>query len=367
MTDKVRIGVVGTSWWADMMYLPSLTNHPRTEIAAICGRNKDRADEMANKYAISQVFTDYRAMFENAHLDAAVIAVPDDMHYPITMAALDAHLHVLCEKPLALTADHAHQMYEKAEAAGVVHLVLFTWRWLPILRKVKALVDEGYVGRCYHCQFHYLGDYGLSGQYAWRFDRRRGNGILGDLGSHMIDLTRWFVGDIASVSARLATCVQRLDAHGRALDSSDVANDSATLMLEFANGAHGVIHVSAVTHIADHIMEIHVRLEGESGRLEIDIPFGGQDAAPVIRGVRHGEKPFQVIAISDAPEDAIYAKPVVEYAGDLYSQQPVGVRLFVDAIHERRAVSPSFYDGWKAQQVVDAALKSHETGCWVSV
>ena len=115
MSEKVRVGIVGTSWWADAFHLPTLKSHPQAELAAICGRQRERAEEMARKYEVARVFTDYREMIEAGDLDALVVSTPDDSHHAITMAALDAGLHVLCEKPLALNAAHAREMYAKAE------------------------------------------------------------------------------------------------------------------------------------------------------------------------------------------------------------------------------------------------------------
>ncbi len=104
MIDKVRVGVVGTSWWADGMYLPALRSHPRADIAAICGRDQARAAKLAEKYGIPSIFADYAEMIERGKLDAVIVSVPDDLHYDVTMRALEAGLHVLCEKPFALTA-----------------------------------------------------------------------------------------------------------------------------------------------------------------------------------------------------------------------------------------------------------------------
>jgi len=158
MSQPLRVGVVGTSWWADWMHLPSLKDHPHAQIAAICGRDRVRADEMAAKYDIPQVFTDYRAMIEQGHLQALIVAVPDDLHYAITMDALAAGLHVLCEKPLASNARQAREMYEKAEAAGVKHMVLFTYRWLPQYQYLRELTTQGYLGRCYQADLHFRMD-----------------------------------------------------------------------------------------------------------------------------------------------------------------------------------------------------------------
>src|SRR5262245_45721189 len=114
MPEPVRIGVVGTSWWAELMYLPILKRHPQAQLVAVCGRNRERADQIAQQYNVAHAFSDYREMIEKAGLHALVISTPDDLHYPITMAALDAGLHVLCEKPLALDAVQARAMYERA-------------------------------------------------------------------------------------------------------------------------------------------------------------------------------------------------------------------------------------------------------------
>jgi UDP-N-acetylglucosamine 3-dehydrogenase len=111
--DRVRIGVVGTSWWADEMHLPNLSSHPGARVVGICGRNGERAEAIARKYAIPAVYTDYQEMIAAGGMDALVVATPDDLHYPITMAALDAGMHVLCEKPLALRAEQARAMAHK--------------------------------------------------------------------------------------------------------------------------------------------------------------------------------------------------------------------------------------------------------------
>ena len=200
MPEQIRVGIIGTSHWADMMHLPCLKSHPHAHIAAICGRNRDRANEMAKKYEIPSVFTDYREMIEKGSLQAIVIATPEDLHYPMTMNALNAGLHVMCEKPLAFNAKQAKEMYEKAESIGVKHMVMFTHRWWPHIEYLKKLIDDDYLGRCYHCDIRLLHDCARDTQYRWKFDRNRSNGVLGGLGSHMIDWARLFVGNIARVS-----------------------------------------------------------------------------------------------------------------------------------------------------------------------
>ena len=361
MAAKVRVGIIGTSWWTDLMFLPSFRSHPLADVTAICGRNRERADEMANKYKIPNVFTDYRKLIENGNLDAVLVAAPDDLHYQMTMAALNADLHVLCEKPMALNTQQAQEMYENAEAQRVKHMIFFTNRWHPHFRYLKQLVDDGYIGRCYHADFYFLGDYALQPVYLWRFDGLRANGVVGDLGSHMIDLARWYVGDIVKVSAQLGTFVERPGVDNTPLNP---ANDTASVNLQFDNGAQGMIRVSAVTNRGDRGMDIGVRLCGDSGTIEVDHISSGPEAGVKFRGVRHGEEQFRDLEIPDAFYENINKGGEMF---DVFIKQSAGPRLFVEAIVEDRPITPNFYDGLKVQEVIDSALESNRKGCWVNL
>lgn len=355
MSTRIAIGLVGTSYWSELLLLPALQSHPHAQVVAICGRNQERAEQLAANHQIPQVFADYRAMIQGADLDGLVIAAPDDLHHAIALEALDAGLHVFCEKPLAMNAQQAQEMAAAAEAAGVIHMVNFTYRWMPFFQHVHDLIGQGIVGRVYHGEFRYLSDYGRSPEYGWRFDRTRANGVLGDLGSHVIDLARWLLGDIRAVQAQLGVFVPREGVDGQAIDP---ANDSALLLVEFANGAHGFIQASAVASMADRGWQQHVNLYGEDGSLEINVPFWGAEAGAVLRVARSSDEQFQVLETPDsywgevAPSDPF----------GIFTQHAAGCRLFVDAVAENRAASPTFHDGCKVQQVIDAALESHRSG-----
>jgi predicted dehydrogenase len=361
MPDHVRVGVVGTSWWAELMYLPVLKRHPRAELVAVCGRRREHVDQIARKYGIPNAFTNYHDMIEQAGLHALVISTPDDLHYPITLEALDAGLHVLCEKPLALDVAQASAMYKKAEVAGVTHMVLFTYRWLPLYRRVRQLIDEGYLGRPFHCSMRYVCGFGRDPQDRWRLDPQRARGVLGDIGSHMIDLARWYLGDVSGVSAHLTTFVDRVDPHGQRVDA---ANDSAALTLLFQNGAQATIQLSSVVHVGDRGQEQQVIFSGEAGTLEVHQTFGGAAIYGAPSNEQHFTRLFSLdyrstTAGPDEHEMTAMLAP--------FHDQSIGPRLFIDAIVENRAVSPSFYEGLKAQEVIDAAFESHRRGCWVTL
>jgi predicted dehydrogenase len=362
MPETVRVGVVGTSWWADMLHLPALASHPQVQLAAICGRNRAPAEELAAKFGIGRVFTDYRAMIESDTLDALVVATPDDTHAPIALAALDASLHLLCEKPIALNAADAQAMYEKAEAAGVNHMTFFSWRWTPYARHVRALLDDGYLGRTYRCHLRFLGSHARDGQYQWRFDQRRANGILGDLGSHMIDMARWLVGDIAKVNAQLGIHVPRTGIPGEPFEP---ANDTAHLLLEFADGAQGVIEVSAVGLLGARGMEQSVVLHGAEGSIDLQLYF---DSHAILQCVRADGSQHDAAAITNELwGDVDRNESLLSQFDKIYYRQAVGTRLFIDDILAGRKSSPSLYDGWQAQRVIDAAFESQRRGGWVAI
>jgi predicted dehydrogenase len=363
MRNRVKIGVVGTSWWVDGWYLPMLAADEGAELVAICGRNRMRADELAAKYLIPQVFTDYQALIEQGDLDALVVATPDELHYPITMAALQAGLHVLCEKPLAINGEQAQAMLALAEQVGVKHMIMFGWRWMPHYQYLHQLLAEGFVGRYYHIHLRFLGSRGRSKEYTWRFDPQHSLGVLGDLGSHMIDLGQWLVGDITRVCVHLATYVERPGGDGQPILG---ANESALLAVEYANGAQGMIHASTVAHTADRLREQYVTVHGEHGTLEAELRLRGAEAGTTVRGARQEDNSFQVL-----PTPPSYLKGLDPDDPDQFTQvftkHLVGSRLFVDAIRQNYLPSPNFRDGSRVQQVMDAALESQATRAWVDV
>jgi predicted dehydrogenase len=360
MADQVKVGVVGTSWWSEWLYFPVLTDCKGAELVAVCGRNGTRAHEMAAKYHIPQVFTNYQDMIGQADLDALIVATPDNTHYPITMMALNKGLHVLCEKPLATDAKQAMEMLDTAHSRGVKHMVMFTWRWMPHYLYLKHLIDEGYIGHTYHFHLRFLGNRGRTKEYTWRFDSQYSIGVLGDLGSHMIDLAQWLLGDITRVCAHLASYVERQGIDGRPFVG---ANESALLVVENAQGAQGMIHVSTVAHTADRLREQYVSLHGEEGTLQVDWIIAGVETGATIRGAQQQDTSFSRLPI---PQSYLENIEPAQFR-QVFERHLAGPRVFIDAIQNDYMPSPNFSDGYKAQQVMDAAIASHATGCWVDV
>src|SRR5512136_1400730 len=186
-TEKLRVGVIGTSWWADQEHLPGLQARPDVDVVALCGRNPERLEAMAAKYNVRQTFADWRRLVARAGLDVLVILTPNVLHHPQAMAALDLGMHVICETPLALNATLARELAARADAANVKTLTFFTHRAVAAAAHVKRLVGEGFLGRPLSVNAMYLAASHLDPNrpLAWRNVRAQaGVGALSDVGTH---------------------------------------------------------------------------------------------------------------------------------------------------------------------------------------
>lgn len=360
MAEKVRLGIIGTSGWAEMLYFGMLRGCADAEVVAICGRDGRRLQDVAGRYGVADTHGDYRDLLARTDLDAVAIVVPDDLHQQMALAAIDRGLHVLCEKPLANTAEDARQMLDAATRAGVIHMVMFTWRWQPHFQYVRSLVKAGAFGRLYRTQLSFITSFAHDGKYQWRLDPARANGVVGDLGSHLFDLSRWLFDDeIVSLVADLGTAVPRGAIAGHEAGSG---NDFAHALFRYAGGAQGTADVTVVSHDGDRVVQHLLRIEGERASLELEhVLFG---AAPGLR-LRMAEAGGATVAV-DVP-DEFYRGADRTDPLSIYGTASAGIRRFVSDIRHGRPAEPDFHDGWRAQQLVDAALISSRERRWVDI
>ena len=364
MADKVRIGIAGTSWWADSMYLPALAGHPLADLRAVAGTRPEHTREFAARWGIPAPYETAEAMLDAEPLDAVIVATPNRSHYPIAHAALERGLHVLCEKPVGISSAEARRLADLAAVKGLITMVPFTYRNMPGMRYLKELVDEGYIGEPYHLNMRYFTGYGRGGEYAWRFDLDvAGAALAGDLGSHLAYLARWYFGEVASVAAEFGNSVPRADRP----DGADYprGEDSAIILLRFENGATGALHVSSVAHEPSSFDQLHaMELHGSRGTLH---HVNDWRSMQVVSGARAGEDAVRELPIPDscwggAPRDNVHAT-----YKHVFRHQDTQARAFVSAVAAGRPVEPSLADGLAVQRIVDAAVRSAREGRRVPV
>ena len=271
----VRLAIIGTGGMAKR-HAERFNAIKGCRIVAACDIDAARAQAFAEKFGIPQAFGDIAEMFRRVEIDAVSIVTPDAFHLPVSLQCLKAGKHVLCEKPLALNAKDAAKMVAAAKKAAVVNMVNFSYRDWPCIQAAALAVKRGDIGEVRHVEASYLqawlvskvwGDWRTNPTWLWRLSSAHGSmGALGDVGVHIIDYATFPAGPIREVYCRLKTFPK---APGdRIGDYQFDANDSATLNVEFANGALGVIHTTRWA--PGHANRLALKICGTLGTLDLD-------------------------------------------------------------------------------------------------
>ena len=220
MTESLGVGMVGYAFmgaahsqaWRTAPHAFDLPLRP--VLTALCGRDRAAAEAAAQRYGFGRVETDWRALLERDDVQLIDVCTPGDSHAEISIAALDAGKHVLCEKPLANTVAEAEAMAAaaaRAQARGVRSMVGFNYRRVPALALARELIASGRVGEIRHVRASYLQDWLADPAFplTWRLQKEHaGSGALGDLGAHVVDLAQYLTGQLISgVSGVAATFV----------------------------------------------------------------------------------------------------------------------------------------------------------------
>ena len=165
-------------------------------LVAVSGRTEEAVAEAARRFGFESYTTDWHELVASDEIELFDNSGPNNLHAEPTIAAAEAGKHVVCEKPLARTADESHEVWQRVAAAGVKHMCAFNYRFVPAARLAREMLEAGELGDIYHFRGRYLQEWGDIDDQVWRSDRdAAGSGALGDLGAHVIDLARYLVGD----------------------------------------------------------------------------------------------------------------------------------------------------------------------------
>jgi predicted dehydrogenase len=342
----LRVGIIGTGF-AKRVQLPGLQLVPGVEVTAISSGQRANADAVAREFGIPHVFDDGVALAGSGHADLVLVSSTPASHARYAIAALEAGRHLLCEKPLALDAAEAWQIVAAAErrphqVAWVDHEL----RYEPNRRRMRELVREGAIGEVRHIEIvlkpYFRGDgrpQAPNAAWTWWFDAAQGGGILGAVGSHLIDLCRFWTGrEVVQVAGRAQTFVrERADAAGtlRAATADEFASAVLTL-------AGGVIVTLTLSIIAQHGPGHFAQISGTEGtlvltgetKLEIGKPGG----------------PLEDISVPDdlsgkTAVNNMWARSFVRLMRDLVATIGGGPTAGEPA---------AIRDGWRIQRVLDA-------------
>lgn len=206
MTQKLKLGAVGTGGIFKNAHLPAWLSHPDIEVVALCDVEKENASSLADEHQIANVYSDIREMLSNEEIDMVDICTPNLYHSEYAVASLEAGKHVFCEKPDAVNPEEAQRMADAAEASGKTLMVMRNNRFSASSQYMKQFIEEGHMGDIYTGRCGWVRRRGIPGRGGWFTTKSlSGGGPLIDLGVHFIDVAMWLMGNPKPVSVTGAT------------------------------------------------------------------------------------------------------------------------------------------------------------------
>jgi len=346
--ERLGVAILGVGGVSQANHIPGLLLCPGVEIAALADPDPAALERGAALAPGARRFAEPLAAVDAPGVDAVVIATPNLTHRVLAVHAARRGKHLLCEKPLALTLADARDMHAEAVRAGVRHMTAFTYRFVPGMRYLRQLLDEGFAGRVLHLRAKRLQDWGTRG-LGWRqSSAAAGTGELGDMLAHRLDFGHYLVGPIVRVMGRMQQV--HSERGGR---PSDV-DDWVACLAEFETSATGVFE-SAKTCAG--------RGDGATGQDFCEV--NGTEGSLIyelgdphhVRRARQGGAfervaiPREALALPGSPRDPQAGDPLVGFRYDQAFE-------FVSAIREGRDCRPSFADGVRVQAVIEAIVAS---------
>lgn len=238
--DYVNFGVIGLGMGRG--HLEGYLRAPNAKVIGIADINEDRLKDCKEHYGIEKAFKDYNELLALKELDAVSVAVPNYLHKPITIDALNAGKHVMVEKPMALNAKEGQEMLDSAKKNGLKLMLHFNNRYRGDVQVIKRYVDAGDFGDIYFAKTGWIRRRGVPGAGSWFCNKAlSGGGPLIDLGVHVIDMTMYMMGSPKPVSV-MGSTIQGFPEYAKH-GTFDV-EDFASAYIRFENGATMVVEVS---------------------------------------------------------------------------------------------------------------------------
>jgi len=332
------------------------------ELVSIAGRNEEAVAGAARRYGFADHVTDWKQMIADDRIGVFDNSGPNNFHAEPTIAAAEAGKHVICEKPLGRTADEAFDTWQRVAATGVKAMCAFNYRFVPAVRLAQQIIAAGELGEIFHFRGRYLQEWIIDADFpmVWRLDKDvAGSGALGDLGAHVIDLARYLVGEIDSVSAATRTFVKQREGVDVTVD------DAVESIVDFSNGAVGTIEATRFASGRKNALQFEIN--GSKGSLsfdierlnELEIHYTNSTPGKLSQG-------FRKVLVSEADH------PFWEHwwpQGHMIGWEHTFVHEihhFLSAIRDDTDIAPhgaTFEDGYRAAEICDAMLRSADSGC----
>ncbi len=382
MAQEIRVGLVGYKFmgkahshaYRDVSMFFKMKGVP--VMRAICGRTEAEVAKAAKVYGWQSYETSWKRLIARDDIDLIDIATPVNLHKDIAISAAKAGKHILCEKPMALSPDEAREMLETVDKAGIKHMIGFNYRRVPALVLAKKLIDEGALGKIYHFRAVYLQDWIVDPDFplVWRLKKEvAGSGALGDLGTHIIDLARFLIGEFDSVTGTMETFIKErpeasyvtgLTARAGEKMGEVTVDDAAIAIARFKNGALGSFEVSRFA--PGHKNCQRIEINGSRGSLFFDLErinelqFFSREDENHLQG-------FRTILVTEESHPYLKAWwPPGHVIGWEHAMIHQIYDLMQDIANDKMP-TPNFVDGLRCQEVLEALDRSAQEGKWIAV
>jgi predicted dehydrogenase len=361
---RLRVGVIGTNRWAESAHLPGYAAHERVDLVGLCDLVPERALAMQARFGARKVYRDHHEILADPEIDAVDVCTPTHTHLAISLDAIAAGKHVLCEKPLHTESGPAFAAAAAAAARGVRTKLGFTFRYSPAIRQLKRWIDDGTLGDIFHVHGFEQNSQFLDPDFPLRQvapdaprDRLLPASIIG-YGSHLVDLMRWLGGDFRAVASTMKNFIPERQILGLAGRQPIRIEDATVALVEYASGAQGMLQSSYIAVGNYPGVEIRVYGSKAAATARLISEFG---VAEQLKFATAAAVEFREVHLDSThfPPGTTLATPWPE----LYYRNLV--RHFVDEILEGRAEECTFHDGAMSQRIVDAIIAAHAGRRWV--
>jgi predicted dehydrogenase len=341
----IRLGIVGSNYGRSVQ-LPAFRADPRCEVVALAGSDAGRAAEAARAVGVPKGYGDWRALVEDPQVQAVAIATLPSLQAQIALRALELGKPVFAEKPMASDLAQAHAMLRQATASRLPTMIDFNFHQIMAWQRAKQMLDANAIGRLRQIAVHWhVESRTLQLRMRnWKTMGDNGGGVLGNFISHCFHYLEWFCGPLAGLSARIA-----------GLPDDPELETSVAMAMTLQSGPLVSLSMSCASYLGiGHRIEFF----GDDGTLVLHNP-----GADYMRGfdLFHAKRPgaLERIPVTD-PADAQYPDGRIAPVSRL-------AKLFFDAIESGGSATPGFAEGYRVQQLIDAARRSHNEGVWVWV
>lgn len=384
--QEINVGLIGAGFMGKahslayaampMFFWPAPALPVRRTIAEA---TEPLAEEASRRFGFQRYTGDWHEVIDDPDIHLVDIATPNHLHAEIAIAAAHAGKHIISEKPLARTTEEARAMVEAVAEAGVVNMVAFNYRRTPAVTLAKKFIDEGAIGRILNFRGTYLQDWSAdpASPLSWRFQKKiAGSGALGDIATHVIDLARYLVGEIAQVNAILSTFISERPLQSGGADALGTVrggegpkgavdvDDEVMTMLRFTNGAVGSLEATRNGHGRNNYITFEIH--GTEGSLffnyerrdELQVAFASDPA---------DRKGFRTIYTGPAHPNGAALWPIPALGIGYGETKIIEAHDLMTAIAEGGSVSPNFVDGYQTALIDDAIVESAARNAWVEV